>query len=335
MVSGSTGPGRDFSFAVDPNAQTVTVGSNVMYTVSVEATNGFAGEVLLSVTGLPVNVSADFSPASVTGTGTSTLSLTTSTNAPPGSYPLTVTGTSSNVTHTSMVTLTINVPDFSFAVAPNAQTVTVGSNAAFTVTVVATNAFTGDVALSVTGLPAEVSADFSPASVTGLGTSTLSLTTSTSSTPGSYALTITGTSSNTTHTAMVTLTINATDPVIPDWWKQQYFGCAICPQADRAADPDGDGMNNLAEFLTGTDPTNSVSAFRIIAVTPQDSDMLVTWQGGGGRTNAVQAASDIRGSYADVSSNIILLGSGDLTTNFLDVGAGANTIRFYRVQLVP
>jgi hypothetical protein len=43
---------------------------------------------------------------------------------------------------------------------------------------------------------------------------------------------------------------------IPDWWRVMYFGvctttntnsCAVC-------DPDGDGLNNLTEFLLGTNP---------------------------------------------------------------------------------
>ena len=29
-------------------------------------------------------------------------------------------------------------------------------------------------------------------------------------------------------------------------WQLQYFGCTNCPQADAAADPDGDGQNNPA-----------------------------------------------------------------------------------------
>ena len=327
--------GNDFSFGAAPNAQAVAIGSNATYTVSVGAINGFTGEVALSVTGLPTNVSADFNPASVTGSGTSTLSLTTSTNTPPGSYPLTVTGTSSNTTHTAVVTLTINAPDFSFVVAPDAQPVTVGSNATYTVTVEAINAFTSEVALSVTGLPSGVSADFNPTFLTGSGTSTLSLATSTNTTPGSYVLTVAGTSSATAHTFMVTLTINDPATVIPDWWTQQYFGCTDCAEADGAADPDGDGMNNLAEFLAGTDPTNSASAFRVIAVMPRGSDVLVIWRAGGGRTNMVQAASNLSDSYADVGSNIILLGSSDLITNFLDTSAATNATRFYRVRLVP
>jgi hypothetical protein len=56
---------------------------------------------------------------------------------------------------------------------------------------------------------------------------------------------------------------------------------------------------------------------------------------GGGRTNVLQATTNLGGSWSNVSPNIILAGSGDSTTNYLDVGAVTNaSARFYRVQLV-
>ena len=36
----------------------------------------------------------------------------------------------------------------------------------------------------------------------------------------------------------------------------RYFGCNDCPQALADADPDGDGVSNMKEFLAGTDPTD-------------------------------------------------------------------------------
>src|SRR4029077_14853057 len=89
---------------------------------------------------------------------------------------------------------------------------------------------------------------------------------------------------------------------------------------DASSDFDGDGQSNLAEVLAGTDPTNSASAFRIISVAATNNDVLITWTCGGGRTNVVQGASDLAGGYTNVSPNIILPGSGDVTTNYLDAG---------------
>jgi len=63
----------------------------------------------------------------------------------------------------------------------------------------------------------------------------------------------------------------------------------------------------------------------------------VTWLTGGGRTNVVQSAPDLTGSYSNVSPNIILTNvTGDVTTNYLDDGAATNApVQFYRIRLVP
>jgi len=73
-------------------------------------------------------------------------------------------------------------------------------------------------------------------------------------------------------------------------WQLQYFGCTNCPQADASADPDGDGQNNMAEFLSGTDPTNSASALHVTSAVRQGNDVLITWTTAGARTNAVQVS---------------------------------------------
>jgi hypothetical protein len=127
---------------------------------------------------------------------------------------------------------------------------------------------------------------------------------------------------------------------ILDSWRQAYFGgtggstnavsCATC-------DPDGDGQDNLAEFLAGTDPTNSLSCFHVISVVPQGAGVLITWLGGGGRTNQVQAGTGVStNSYFNLSPLIIIPGGSPIITNYLDAGGLTNIpARFYRIQLVP
>ena len=44
---------------------------------------------------------------------------------------------------------------------------------------------------------------------------------------------------------------------LADDWEQQYFGSTTGALPND--DPDGDGFNNLQEFLAGTDPTNATS----------------------------------------------------------------------------
>lgn len=106
--------------------------------------------------------------------------------------------------------------------------------------------------------------------------------------------------------------------------------------ADAAADLDGDGLSNLQEFLIGTDPTDKNSPFHVIAIAQEGDDLRITWADATGRTNVVEAASDVGGIYSNISPNIIVSGSGVGATNYLDAGALTNSLlRFYRVRLVP
>src|SRR5207302_6615949 len=134
------------------------------YTVSVSALNGFTGSVGFSVSGLPAGVTSAFNPATVSGSGSSTMTLTTTSGAVPGNYPLTITATSGAISHTANVTLTVTAaPDFSVTAAPPSQSVTAGTSAGYTVSVSALNGFTGSVGFSVSGLPAGVTPAFNPA----------------------------------------------------------------------------------------------------------------------------------------------------------------------------
>jgi len=124
-------------------------------------------------------------------------------------------------------------------------------------------------------------------------------------------------------------------------WQMSYFNCTNCALAAADADPDGDGQNNLAEFLAGTDPTNSSSGLRILSVVAQSNDILVTWATAGGRSNAVQAVDgDGVGGYStnfsDISAPLIITGVGDAVTNYVDSGGATNIPgRYYRIRLVP
>jgi hypothetical protein len=99
----------DFSLSATPSSQTLTAGGSTSYTASVSPINGFTGTVDLSVSGLPSGATGSFNPASVSGgSGSSTLSVSTSDSTPAGSYTLTITGTSGSLSHAANVTLVVN-----------------------------------------------------------------------------------------------------------------------------------------------------------------------------------------------------------------------------------
>ena len=118
-------------------------------------------------------------------------------------------------------------------------------------------------------------------------------------------------------------------------WQVSYFGCTNNnPSAAPDADPDGDGQNNYAEFLAHTDPTTNASVFRLVSGAREGDGVRLVWKTHGGVTNVVQAAASVGGTYSDISSNIVMPGDADVTTNYLDPGVVTNTpARFYRIRL--
>ena len=115
----------NFSLSATPNSQTILAGGSTSYTVTVAPQNGFTGTVDFAVTGIPTGATATFSPASVTGSGATTLGVTTDTSIQAGTYPLVITGTSGPATRTANVTLVLSGP---VNQVPTATIVTPASN---------------------------------------------------------------------------------------------------------------------------------------------------------------------------------------------------------------
>src|SRR5262249_60876852 len=76
--------------------------------------SGFTGTVRLSVgseSGFPTGItSGGFSPTSIAGSGSSTLTMNTTASASPYALSLTITGTSGSLSHTAATTLLVNIP---------------------------------------------------------------------------------------------------------------------------------------------------------------------------------------------------------------------------------
>ncbi len=103
--------------------------------------------------------------------------------------------------------------NFSLLVNPQNQTVTAGGNTNFTVSVAIFDGFSGAIALSASGLPAGVTASFSPQSLNTDGrSSTLTVTASSSTPAGDYPFTIAGTNGNVNMTPNLVLTVTSAAP---------------------------------------------------------------------------------------------------------------------------
>ena len=100
-------PAPDFSISATPSLQIGVQGNGTNYAVTITPVNSFSGTVGLSVSGLPSGATASFSNPFVTGSGSSTLTVTPAITSPPGMYTLTITGTSGGLSHSVNVTLTV------------------------------------------------------------------------------------------------------------------------------------------------------------------------------------------------------------------------------------
>jgi Tol biopolymer transport system component len=85
---------------------------------------------------------------------------------------------------------------------------------------------------------------------------------------------------------------------IPDWWTMQYFGHPTGQAGDLSRaqdDADGDGMNNLQEYLAGTDPTNGDSALvlHISLNGSANTNVLLSWTAAAGRSYQIQSNGDL------------------------------------------
>jgi hypothetical protein len=103
----SSGGSPSFSISASPASRTVTRGNSTTYTVTATATNGFSGQVTFRVRGLPSNATATFNPSSVTGQGTSALTISTNSSTSTGTFSVRIRGTSGGVTHSVNVQLIV------------------------------------------------------------------------------------------------------------------------------------------------------------------------------------------------------------------------------------
>ena len=175
------------AFAAGASSAAVAVTANVSWTVTDDQT-------WLSV-----------APASGANNGSTTISATANTGTSSRTGTVTVSG--GGLTRTISVTQSgTTAANFSIT-APAALAVARGATVNGALAIARTS-FPGSVALTAGGLPAGVTASFSPAATTG-SSSTLTLTASSTAATGTANITITGTSGSTVRTATLALTVNA------------------------------------------------------------------------------------------------------------------------------
>jgi hypothetical protein len=117
---------------------------------------------------------------------------------------------------------------------------------------------------------------------------------------------------------------------LPDYWELQYFQSPTGALA--MADPDGDGANNWTEYVTGHNPTNPDSVFKLAAfeVPAATGDgFVIQWPTTPGRTYEVRhTANLVYTPFTGISG-----GLSDAVNSYTDTVERAGANQFYRVDV--
>ncbi len=202
-----------FNLSASPGSLSVVQGNSGTSTITSTVSGGFNSSVVLSASGNPSGVTVGFNPSSfATGAGSSTATFTVSSGVTPGTYPITISGTSGSSVKTTTVNLTVTAPvqaNFTISVSPSSGYLSRGTSGYATVTTAISGRFNSAISLSATGVPAGVTASFSPNPIAapGSGTSHFNLTVARTAKTGTYSITITGTGGGQSHSTTLTFQV--------------------------------------------------------------------------------------------------------------------------------
>jgi len=203
-----------FSISASSNSVSVVQGNSGTSVITSSITGSFDAAVTLSASGQPSGVTISFTtnPIAAPGSGTSTMTMAVAATTASGTYKITVTGTSGSTTETTTVSLTVTAtptPDFTISASPNSVSVVQGNSGTSTITTAVSGGFDSAISLSASGQPTGVTVSFStnPIAAPGSGTSTVTFAVASTTTAGTYTVTISGNGDAITNSTTVSLTV--------------------------------------------------------------------------------------------------------------------------------
>jgi hypothetical protein len=200
-------PTPDFTLSASPSTLNIAPGSSGGVQVAVAAQNGFTGTVTVTPSGLPTGVTS--AAVDIAAGGSGTLNFAVASLAAAGTFPISLQGKSSAISHTASFSLVVPAsppsPDFSLTVSPSTLTVVRGSSGNIQISITPKNGFTGSVAISTTNLPGGITV--APVSVPAGNAGTVTLDVAPATGPGPFTISLSGTSGTLSHSASVALKV--------------------------------------------------------------------------------------------------------------------------------
>ncbi|MGA2603582.1 MAG: hypothetical protein ABSG14_05080 [Verrucomicrobiia bacterium] len=135
-------------------------------------------------------------------------------------------------------------------------------------------------------------------------------------------------------TAQITFGPDSISDGISDSWGRTISGRRRPrTRLHATCDADGDGFDNLQEYLTGTDPLNPADFFRVNSLVSSGGNVTVNFSSVLGMNYEVDYTPDLMNAPWQILTNGIM-GTGEILP-INDPGAIGQTQRFYRVKLLP
>jgi subtilase family serine protease len=190
-------------------ALTIAQGGSANGTITSTVINGFNSPIALSATGQPSGVTVSFNPPSITGAGSSSMTINVATSVAAGTYKIKVVGTSGGITEVVAISLTVNDVYFTITSSPSTLSIAEGGFKTATITTTAAAGFNSAISLSATGYPIGVTVTLNPRTIAkpGSGTSKMTVRVGSKVKAGRYTITLKGTGGDVTHTLSVPLTV--------------------------------------------------------------------------------------------------------------------------------
>ena len=146
-IQGSGNSQPSFTLSVSPASQDAAAGAGVNYILTVSDQNGFNEPVTFNASAItqytyfqgerfgadgdPSQLSFTFNPPTLTTSGTTTMTVTSTSSAPPADYAITVTGTASSEQHSVTAEVTVQNAPPQLTLSPTSGS---GSSPTFTIT---------------------------------------------------------------------------------------------------------------------------------------------------------------------------------------------------------
>jgi hypothetical protein len=117
---------------------------------------------------------------------------------------------------------------------------------------------------------------------------------------------------------------------LPDSWEKQH-GFNPLNSADSQADPDKDGVGNLVEFFSGTNPNDARSYLRLQM--SGGADQRLTFFGKKGQRYAIESVDLLGHTWAPLLVTETLGSDGEISA--VDSRQGVSSVgRFYRLRII-